>query len=94
MRRRTVVTGISAVALAAIRIHGRVGIDDARAVVFHAIGAGLAVGLQARRRLSPDTNAVSLFDMLHVPAYADSFADDLVANNAGVDRLAQPERRV
>ena len=58
---------------------------DVLAVVLQFIGAPLAVRLQARRVLRSDTDAVADFDAsLDFAADADGFADDLVADAAGV----------
>lgn len=61
-----------------------VGGDLAGAIVFETFGAFLAVWLEARTGLCADADAVADFDVLDVFADFDGFADDFVADAAGV----------
>lgn len=92
--RRTVVVGISTVAVAAIRVHIAKSIDDVLAVILQSRRALLAVGLEARRVLRANAHAVAdLNALFHLAADAHGLADDFMADADGVGGGALQRRR-
>ena len=71
---------ITALGDIAIWVFAIVGCDLARAVVFEAFGALLAVWLEAGTGLGADADAVADFDVLDVFADFYGFTDDFVAD--------------
>ena len=80
------VVGVSTVGLAAVSVFAVVRADHSvAAMVFHAVGALLAVRAKAGSTLGTDTNAVSYFDAaLSLLTDFDGCADDLMADAARV----------
>jgi hypothetical protein len=87
---RAVVIGVTSVGDArTVGIGRSICLDETAAVILSAGRALWAVRLQAAESLGTNTNAVADPDVLDIPAYSDSFADDLVADATGYTMTCQ-----